>query len=296
MANLEFGWTFPGTPGLAAIFTGGFLSLMSDTHTPDIVQKGLTAARVGDTQDARLLLEEAVQKMPDNIEAWLGLAGVVESLAEKQRCFSTVLTLDPNNQEAQAGLTLVQQKLAAQGAQLPGEKLETSEPAETGLAYCYRHPDVETGLRCNRCNKPICPKCAKRTPVGFRCPDCIREQEDKYYSGNKGDYVIATVVALPLSLIAAGLFTTIFRGFFILWLIFIGIFVVPAIAGFIAEAVRWAVRKRRSRYLGHVVAASLILGTAPFLLSGLLSDSLFGLIAPGMFLFLGVTTVLARLR
>ncbi|MBA2247993.1 MAG: hypothetical protein H0W23_07685 [Chloroflexia bacterium] len=29
-----------------------------------------------------------------------------------------------------------------------------------------------TGLRCNRCGKPICPRCAVRTPVGMRCPDC----------------------------------------------------------------------------------------------------------------------------
>ena len=78
--------------------------------------------------------------------------------------------------------------------------------SESGLAFCYRHPDVETGLRCNRCNKPICPKCAQRTPVGFRCPDCIREQEDKFFTGTNTDYLIAVVITLPLSLIAAGLY------------------------------------------------------------------------------------------
>ncbi len=37
---------------------------------------------------------------------------------------------------------------------------------------CADHPDTETRLRCSRCGKPICPRCAVRTPVGMRCPDC----------------------------------------------------------------------------------------------------------------------------
>ena len=37
---------------------------------------------------------------------------------------------------------------------------------------CTFHPNVETQLRCNRCNKPICIKCAKHTPTGYRCPEC----------------------------------------------------------------------------------------------------------------------------
>jgi hypothetical protein len=42
----------------------------------------------------------------------------------------------------------------------------------TGPVPCAEHPDVETRLRCARCGKPICPRCAVRTPVGMRCPDC----------------------------------------------------------------------------------------------------------------------------
>jgi hypothetical protein len=41
-----------------------------------------------------------------------------------------------------------------------------------GEVPCTYHPEVMTGLRCTRCGKPICPKCAVRTPVGLRCPDC----------------------------------------------------------------------------------------------------------------------------
>ena len=63
------------------------------------------------------------------------------------------------------------------------------------VTVCYRHPDVETSLRCNRCGKPICTKCAELTPVGYRCPDCVRQQQDKFYTGGNLDYVIAVLVA-----------------------------------------------------------------------------------------------------
>ncbi len=171
----------------------------------------------------------------------------------------------------------------------------TTAPSETGLAFCYRHPDVETGLRCNRCGKPICPKCARRTPVGFRCPDCIREQEDKYYTGGNLDYLIAAVIAFPLALIAAALFTFVLNGFGFFMLL-IAFFVAPAVGGLIAEAVRWGVGRRRSRHLRHIVVGCIILATAPFLLWLLLLGNWYGLIGPAMFVFLASSTVVARLR
>lgn len=38
--------------------------------------------------------------------------------------------------------------------------------------HCARHPNVETGLACGRCETPICPKCMVMTDVGARCPAC----------------------------------------------------------------------------------------------------------------------------
>src|SRR5581483_9238476 len=41
--------------------------------------------------------------------------------------------------------------------------------------YCYRHPNVPTGVRCTRCERPICPSCMHQAAVGFQCPECVAE-------------------------------------------------------------------------------------------------------------------------
>lgn len=40
---------------------------------------------------------------------------------------------------------------------------------------CYRHPDRETFVRCQRCGRPICGECQTLAPVGVHCPECVRE-------------------------------------------------------------------------------------------------------------------------
>ena len=168
------------------------------------------------------------------------------------------------------------------------------QPAQEPLV-CYRHPKTETGLRCNRCGRPICPKCAVRTPVGFRCPECVHEQQNKFYTGGALDYVIAVVVALPLSLVAAAIFTFLIGriGFFS-WII--SFFAAPAAGGIIAEAVWRAVGRRRSRYLNIIAAGCFVLSVVPFLLLTLFMGNLYDLIPPAILLFLGVGTIVARLR
>ena len=45
----------------------------------------------------------------------------------------------------------------------------------TGVPTCYRHPDRETYITCQRCGRPICPDCMNDAAVGFQCPSCVAE-------------------------------------------------------------------------------------------------------------------------
>lgn len=41
--------------------------------------------------------------------------------------------------------------------------------------YCYGHPNEPTRLRCSRCERPICGRCAIPASVGQHCPECVAE-------------------------------------------------------------------------------------------------------------------------
>lgn len=46
---------------------------------------------------------------------------------------------------------------------------------ETAETYCYGHPKTPTRLRCSRCDRPICGRCAIPASVGQHCPECVAQ-------------------------------------------------------------------------------------------------------------------------
>ncbi len=43
--------------------------------------------------------------------------------------------------------------------------------------FCYRHPDRQSFVLCQRCLRTICPECQTQMPVGVICPECLAEQQ-----------------------------------------------------------------------------------------------------------------------
>jgi hypothetical protein len=156
------------------------------------------------------------------------------------------------------------------------------------VLYCANHPTVETSLRCSRCEKPICVKCAVSTPTGYKCKECISGQQKVFSTTRWYDYPLAFVIGAVLAAFGAFLVN-------LIWLILV-LLIAPAAGMIIAEAVRAAVRRRRSLRLWQMMAAGIIVGCLPFLLTALLSFSLWSILAQGFYVFTVVTSAVARLR
>lgn len=66
-----------------------------------------------------------------------------------------------------------QQVMGPMDEQPPGARDQSADAR--GPLSCYRHPGRETGIRCTRCDRPICTECMVSASVGFQCPHCVRQ-------------------------------------------------------------------------------------------------------------------------
>ena len=164
---------------------------------------------------------------------------------------------------------------------------------DLNVTYCEYHPSTESTLRCNRCERPICAKCAVLTETGYRCKECVREQQKTFDTARSIDYLLAIGIALILAFIGSLIVSRI--GFFT-------IFLAPIAGIVIAEAIRRAINKRRSKRLFKATAvATAVGGLLPTLsilaLTGLTIGlgSLFFFIWPVVYTVLVTSTVYYRL-
>jgi hypothetical protein len=163
---------------------------------------------------------------------------------------------------------------------------------ESTTVYCYYHPNVPTALRCNRCEKPICARDAVRTPTGYRCKECVRQQQDAFFNARQADYAIAALVALPTGFLAQRFVPQI--GFFVL---LIG----PALGGLVGEAIWRATGRRRGRYTWVAALAGLSIGALaaawPSLRAALAGAGFgLGLLWHAVFFVFMAGAIVARLR
>lgn len=172
-----------------------------------------------------------------------------------------------------------------------GEHHEVHREAGSDVLYCANHPHRETHLRCNKCGKPICSSCATPTPVGYRCPECIREHEDIFYTATPIDYVIAAIVTIPLALIAGWLATLL--GFF-------SIFLGAGAGTLIGRIAFRAAGRRRGRWMPQLVAGIIvfagILMAAPLIFAMLNGRPSIRLLWIGIYVFAASGSALYQMR
>ena len=137
--------------------------------------------------------------------------------------------------------------------------------------YCANHPRRETKLRCNRCEKPICEKCAVLTPTGYRCHECVRGQQKVFDNVRWYDYLLGFVSAAALSLVASLVVAWISSYF---WGIIV-LAVAPTAGALIARGVQFVLHKHRSAALFWVCAAGVVAGALPVILFWVFPSLLF---------------------
>jgi hypothetical protein len=275
---------------------------------------------------AETMYRQILDEAPQSEEAWLGLGNTLTDLTEKRAAYERALTIAPGMTEATVALAVldgapVAQPVAPVAKAAPVTTAATvtaPAPAKTAAPvvkatdpnaalvdtefdlYCYRHPERSTSLRCYSCQKPICIDCAKKTPVGYICPVCLREAEDAFFNNKPTDYLIAALVSFPISLLIGFLLANFqFGGFFFYIIIF---FISGAVGGFVGRITKRAIGYRRGRYLPQLVVAMMILGVLIPVLPVLLAlfagnlGALSLLIRPGIYLFVASSAAYWQMR
>ena len=157
---------------------------------------------------------------------------------------------------------------------------------------CYKHPDIETALRCGRCDRPICVKCVVQHPVGSRCEECAKMQKLPMFDVSPTYW--ARAVAATVGIGIGGAFGLILVsillvslgpvGFYFRWLGLVGV-------GYLmGSGVSLAVNRKRGRGLQWLVGIGMVityLVVSPIL--GLALNSFFGLLALTAAVYVAVT-------
>ena len=155
---------------------------------------------------------------------------------------------------------------------------------------CATHPDVETNLRCGKCDKPICPRCMIQTPVGARCRECARLYKLPTYRVSGFHYLRAAGAAIGIAAVCGmlwGWLDKVIPFFYILNI------VIGAAVGFAcAEIIGLAVNRKRGTGLAIIAGFSVLLSyLVALLVPWGLPFSFFDLIALGAGIFVAANRI-----
>ena len=127
---------------------------------------------------------------------------------------------------------------------------EDNEP----WTYCEVHPDRETGLRCNRCNRLMCVECSVQTSVGYRCKECTRKHDDKFFRGTSQEDLLVVGICGGLAFTASAIITLL--GSWLLLAIFLGL----PIGGGIAQVAIKQIKGNRTRNTVNFATGASVIG------------------------------------
>lgn len=114
-----------------------------------LLDESISAYQKNDMEQASKLLAQAIKVDPNNERAWLWLSGIVATDAEKLFCMKRLLVINPENEIAKYGLTLLDPGLKPIQPSLEKAKRENVEictfpgceqtVTRIGFKFCYKH-------------------------------------------------------------------------------------------------------------------------------------------------------------
>jgi hypothetical protein len=123
---------------------------------------------------------------------------------------------------------------------------------------CEAHPNVETELRCGKCERPICPRCMVQSPVGARCRDCANLRRPVQYTVDSTLLVRAAGAALGVA-VGVGLLWAYLLPRLISVLGFFSFFAAIGFGWLVAEAMGRAAKRRRGTEMRLIAVAACVI-------------------------------------
>lgn len=151
------------------------------------------------------------------------------------------------------------------------------------VVQCARDPEVETALRCSRCETPICPKCLVQSPVGARCRDCARILRSPVYTLNSMQLLRGILASLLGGVVMGLIWAFILRPFsFGLLSIFLGV----GLAWVFTKLMNFATGLKRGPTVVVLASVGILIAWAIQLLFLPLQLAAYGLLAVGIGIYL----------
>ncbi len=85
--------------------------------TEELLQLGIQAARQGNKKNARMIFQQVLATDTKNERAWMWMAALAETPAERINYLKTVLKINPKNARAQRELSQFHKKRASSNSQ-----------------------------------------------------------------------------------------------------------------------------------------------------------------------------------
>jgi len=93
---------------------GSTRPLVSLTHPRNALHDAIMAVRIGNRDQALVLLLQAVEQEPRNEEAWLWLSRMVDTDVQRIECLRRMIEINPGNEAAQAEMERLQKNASGE--------------------------------------------------------------------------------------------------------------------------------------------------------------------------------------